>query len=384
MDTKNQNQNEEKWYDKTWLAVLLVILFFPVGFYALFKSKKRSPLIKGIVTVLFLVLFIIAIRQPSKKETSLATTSKSSYEKLAEVAVSQLTADKKAEREKILGELKQMSVYITLVDSQKVSQDYILVLEGIGNVMASSNPEDFSVDEKIGKQLETDKNKLDFVVKLGTLMNKGGLPSEIEDVFNRYIKHYGLANAKGTTIVNANSNEQETITEDFSLAQAMAIYQPKDDKVLDAYFEAVQNGLLSWNTNLPQDSFYPYLNDPDAFNEHLRKYHKESPYFLDYDVRTTPVKLNLAYQENEVAADNIYKNKKVLLEGTVIDIGKDVLNDAYIILNTGSPVNRVQCFSFDEKTLGQLTKGSQVRVVGKCSGKILLNVVLKNCKVFVK
>lgn len=383
----NQLQHNTKWYDKTWLAILLVFVFFPIGFYALYKSKQRSTLTKVIVTIIFLIMVFITTKD-NPKETSndnetIASITKSDYQRKVEQAIKNLPPEKKAKRDSILKELIKNQTYIDLVKNKNVSQNYFSVLMGIGNTLASYTSENFGMQENIAKKLEHER-RLDFVVNLGTLISKGGLPMEIEDVFNRYVNTYGITGNKGALIINANTGNQEEIKDSYSFSQAMAIFTPKDKKVLDSYFEAIQDNIFAWDTNPSNEFLYPYMNNPDEFNEHLRKYYPKSKYFLDYDVKTTPVLLNMEYQQNEVAADQKYLNRTLLLNGTVIEIGKDAYNDAYIILNTGSEFNRVQCFSFNQDIIAKLSRGSQVRVIGKCFGKNLLNVVLKNCEIQLK
>ncbi len=43
---------DKKWYDKTWLVILLCFVFFPVGIYGIWKSQYRSSDWKIILTVL--------------------------------------------------------------------------------------------------------------------------------------------------------------------------------------------------------------------------------------------------------------------------------------------------------------------------------------------
>jgi len=49
------NTDEKKWYDKTWLVVLLVLLLPPVGLYGLWKNKGISKGIKFGVTGLLAI-----------------------------------------------------------------------------------------------------------------------------------------------------------------------------------------------------------------------------------------------------------------------------------------------------------------------------------------
>ncbi len=92
--------------------------------------------------------------------------------------------------------------------------------------------------------------------------------------------------------------------------------------------------------------------------------------------------LYAAYDENEVAADQKYKNALVEITGTVHDIGKDVLGDAYITLDTGKPYYYVQCtFSkAQESAVASLSKGETVTVGGECRGSVLLSVLVRDCK----
>lgn len=86
------------------------------------------------------------------------------------------------------------------------------------------------------------------------------------------------------------------------------------------------------------------------------------------------------YSENEVAADKYYKGKKLIVSGTIADIGKDILDNAYITLRANSEGFRdVQCSFKDQNVVAELRKGQQVRVKGKCDG-LMMNVQLDRCE----
>ncbi len=55
-----ENQVQNKWYNKTALVVLLLIVFFPVGLYALWKNEKLHVAVKAIVTAV-VVLFVVGV-----------------------------------------------------------------------------------------------------------------------------------------------------------------------------------------------------------------------------------------------------------------------------------------------------------------------------------
>lgn len=103
----------------------------------------------------------------------------------------------------------------------------------------------------------------------------------------------------------------------------------------------------------------------------------------DTAVNITAVDLHSAYDANEVNADNTYKGKAIVVTGTVSDIGKNVLNQTYITLKDGSDygLTSVQCFfeSEQEDTVGSISKGNSVKLIGKCTGENLMNVQLSNC-----
>jgi hypothetical protein len=98
------------------------------------------------------------------------------------------------------------------------------------------------------------------------------------------------------------------------------------------------------------------------------------------DYRTTADALFSEFKENEVAADAKYKGKIVVVSGVIQAIGKDVMDQAYIVLGGGGFLDGVQC-TFTESqnaSVGSLTKGESVSVKGEISGK-MGNVLITKC-----
>ena len=56
--TMDELTKQLKWYDKTWLVVLLLFTLFPVGLYALWKNTLVSTVTKITTTILFILAFI--------------------------------------------------------------------------------------------------------------------------------------------------------------------------------------------------------------------------------------------------------------------------------------------------------------------------------------
>lgn len=97
-------------------------------------------------------------------------------------------------------------------------------------------------------------------------------------------------------------------------------------------------------------------------------------------IAITAEDLYAAYDANEIAADKLYKGKKLRITGTVVDIGKDILDNAYITLHTGKYTFSIQCYFKDNQldAIATLEKDQVVTVVGLCDGQDL-NITIRNC-----
>lgn len=88
------------------------------------------------------------------------------------------------------------------------------------------------------------------------------------------------------------------------------------------------------------------------------------------------------YEANEVQADNAYKGKWLKVDGTVDDIGKDIVDTPYVTLHVNaSGLGGVQAMftrNKDESMIGGFHKGQYVEFVCRADGK-LFNVLLRNC-----
>jgi hypothetical protein len=99
--------------------------------------------------------------------------------------------------------------------------------------------------------------------------------------------------------------------------------------------------------------------------------------------KVTAKELWVAYDSNELAADKKYKDKKLILTGIIQNIGKDIVDTAYITLETDNSFQSVQCmFGKDEEEyLEILSKGQKVEVIGTCNGATITGgVLMVHCK----
>jgi len=62
--------DNKKWYDKTVLVIFLLVIFFPVGLYGLWKSNTFSGLWKSILTILVIIVVFAALSDDKKASTT--------------------------------------------------------------------------------------------------------------------------------------------------------------------------------------------------------------------------------------------------------------------------------------------------------------------------
>lgn len=87
------------------------------------------------------------------------------------------------------------------------------------------------------------------------------------------------------------------------------------------------------------------------------------------------------YESNEVAADSKYKGRVVVVSGTIQNIGKDIMDDAYIVIGGEGFLDGIQCMftKGQQSSVARLSKGQHVTVKGEVSGKMLGNVLVNKC-----
>jgi Lipoprotein NlpI, contains TPR repeats len=99
-------------------------------------------------------------------------------------------------------------------------------------------------------------------------------------------------------------------------------------------------------------------------------------------IRIAADKLMDAYLNNEIAADARYKEKLLAVTGNVANVGKDISDTVYVVLETGVMVFKIQCFfkKGDDTAFAQIDSGVQVTIIGRCDGKLKEgNVFLRDC-----
>lgn len=89
------------------------------------------------------------------------------------------------------------------------------------------------------------------------------------------------------------------------------------------------------------------------------------------------------YEDNPINADSKYKDKKLILTGTIANIDRDIGQSPYITFNIDEYGAQSIKMSFeDDKAVAALKKGQKVTVVGTCGGTFAsVIVVLNNCSI---
>jgi hypothetical protein len=88
-----------------------------------------------------------------------------------------------------------------------------------------------------------------------------------------------------------------------------------------------------------------------------------------------------SYNDNEVRADENFKNKIFYVSGTVTNIGKNLFDDIEIRLEGDGMFGHVACEVTDKSVAAQLEKGQWITLRGKCSGLTITDVFMKECVV---
>lgn len=97
-------------------------------------------------------------------------------------------------------------------------------------------------------------------------------------------------------------------------------------------------------------------------------------------IGVTASNLYSEYEANEVAADQKYEDKILLIRGVILSIGKDILDRPYVVLGGHGEYETwgVQCMFDDEDVVAKFNKGQVITIKGKCSG-YLINVLIEGC-----
>ncbi len=204
--------------------------------------------------------------------------------------IAELSTERKEIREKFIKGLAKNSTYITLVKNKTVSVDYLMTLTAISDAIKNSIIKDgksqFQITDKIAGMVESSndgKSKMEFVVNVSSLSLKinGGLPKEIIEVFERYRTKYNLYSNEAKTFYNA-SGKSENLKDGFNIVYTFAIFDPKNENILNAIYETNFSNIGSWNED-DTSLNYPYMSNKTAYLEYLKDVCPDSKYLPKMD-----------------------------------------------------------------------------------------------------
>jgi len=101
----------------------------------------------------------------------------------------------------------------------------------------------------------------------------------------------------------------------------------------------------------------------------------------EFERTVDAVKLWKAYDANEVAADDEFKGKTVLVTGRVLSIDKDFLDNIVVRLSSPNEFMPTSASMRDsEKAIAAgLQNGTTVHVVCECAGRLMGSPTLRDC-----
>ncbi|NYF34733.1 hypothetical protein [Stenotrophomonas sp. JAI102] len=96
-------------------------------------------------------------------------------------------------------------------------------------------------------------------------------------------------------------------------------------------------------------------------------------------VEITARQLYRDYEANEVAADVLYKGKRLLISGEVVSIQTDLMDKPQVHLKAGS-IEQVMISGLSKEEAGVLSKGDAVLAACTGNGMILGSPVTRDCE----
>jgi len=123
-------------------------------------------------------------------------------------------------------------------------------------------------------------------------------------------------------------------------------------------------------------------NDKSSTNGHSSQASSVQAKAVEPALTVTASELLAAFEQNELKANQTYKNKYIAVQGAVDNIGEDIVGSPYVTLKTGNIILSVQCMlnKSEAAKAANLDKGQQITIQGNCDGKFG-NVLIKNCSI---
>jgi predicted small secreted protein len=261
-----------------------------------------------------------------EKQPTVETPVFQKYEQSVDLLVSAFQPEKKLSRDSTINELKANPIYSELVTNKVVSQKYLPLLSVISSGMQSVGDNGFDFPEADFKQIENDKNSVNFVISTMKLVIRGGLNRDLIDVYHRYLSKYRYYNKSSTSFFDANGQNQETLQTSFNISAMACVLEPTNKDFLEAFYKSFFAGLMDFKKEDEAGLYYPYLAKRADFYKHLKSNNIDSQYNYSTLAVTTDV-IKAGYFEVQVKGVKFLPTIK-----TVLKTYKNE-NGSYIILS---------------------------------------------------
>lgn len=202
-----------------------------------------------------------------------------------------------------------------------------------------------------------------------------------EEAIYQYIEPKGISRDEIliTNIKCENANPYNLLTHKFLLSGDVTVNYESINVSLyyicDYKYNTVSSGYTDDSIEDKLDQEIEYKIESKKENEEKTK--RENAIFM------TAKQLYKEYDENEINADDNYKDEYIKVSGVIYSIGVDVMGNNYITLKTSNS-GKVQCFFDDDYALyelNELKKNKKITLTGKVEGKSLMNVLVEDCEI---
>jgi len=299
-------------------------------------------------------------------------------------------ADRASEAPALEAQLIADKAYGPLWDEKHVD-DRKLVLTAVSELLITEEVgnEQVFIPETIAKELGRRK-LMEIVLKVSAIIPRTGkLPTDFESKTRSHLASVANGPRHGVWM----PKQGGALPVDF--AGLACWLNPDDGAYLREFIAARRDGSIGWENS--QKPVRPYLARERVAVERLSMLTtltaEETARLAELkasklgDAPPEPIdlaKLLKEYGNNEVRADDAYKNHVVEFSGIAGALERGTIGGITLPIGTGKPFERpvAHCFFDDAQTkrVKELNKGDKIRVRGKIDG-LMMNVIVRFCEV---
>lgn len=194
------------------------------------------------------------------------------YTQWQKEATSKLSEEVKKNRQEFLDGMTKTITYDSIVNSKKVSVEYIPVINAIANGITYLKADlGFSVEQHLLddiRKTENGEDKVTFALNCIALSQtkKGGITPEVIETFERYRTKFKLYGQPSTLYDGNGTMTKNTNTYDFT--PIFAMLDPQNEDFIEAIYEAKEKGITNWRDNT-EGLMYPFISNSKEYTKKL-------------------------------------------------------------------------------------------------------------------